>query len=72
MTPKKKTSKSKVSRARSSKGKASGGSGAPAITPAFFASAHGWPYLLVPFIVIAIVLELNHAAPALVFAASAL
>ena len=67
MTPKKKTSS-----ARSSKGKAPGGSGAPAINPAFLASAHGWPYLLVPFIVIAIVLELNHAAPALVFAASAL
>lgn len=72
MTPKKKTSRSKVSRSRSSKGKASGGSGAPAINPAFFASAHGWPYLLVPFIAIAIVLELIHAAPALVFAASAL
>jgi Ca2+:H+ antiporter len=72
MTARKKTSRSKVSRGKASKGRAPRRSGAPEINPSFFASAHGWPYLLVPFIVIAIVLELNHAAPALVFAASAL
>lgn len=67
MTAGKKTSKGNASRR-----KTSGGSGAPAIDASFFASAHGWPYLLVPFIAVAIVLELIHAAPALVFAASAL
>jgi Ca2+:H+ antiporter len=38
----------------------------------FLLSGSGWPYLLVPFIVIAVVLEAIEAAPALVFFASAL
>jgi Ca2+:H+ antiporter len=38
----------------------------------FLLSGDGWPYLLVPFIPIAIVLDLAHAGPALVFTASAL
>lgn len=46
--------------------------GTPAINPSFFASAHGWPYLLVPFIPLAIVLELTHASATLVFVCSAL
>ncbi len=66
------TARKKTSNKKSSRGRAPRGSGAPEVNLSFFASAHGWPYLLVPFIVVAIVLELNHAAPALVFAASAL
>jgi Ca2+:H+ antiporter len=38
----------------------------------FLFSGAGWPYLLVPFIVIAVVLDRLHATPALVFFASAL
>jgi Ca2+:H+ antiporter len=38
----------------------------------FLLSGQGWPFLLVPFIPIAIALELAHAAPTLVFTASAL
>ena len=38
----------------------------------FLFSAQGWPYLLAPFIVIAVALELAHASPTLVFFASAL
>jgi Ca2+:H+ antiporter len=38
----------------------------------FLLSGAGWPYLLVPFIPIAIVLELAHASASLVFATSAL
>jgi Ca2+:H+ antiporter len=38
----------------------------------FLLSGQGWPYLLVPFIAIAIVLELLHAEATLVFFASAL
>jgi Ca2+:H+ antiporter len=37
----------------------------------FLLSGAGWPYLLVPFIPIAIVLELVHADPVLVFGAAA-
>ena len=37
----------------------------------FLLSGAGWPYLLVPFIPVAIALELAHADPVLVFAASA-
>jgi Ca2+:H+ antiporter len=37
----------------------------------FLLSGSGWPYLLVPFIPVAIVLELVHAEPALVFLAAA-
>jgi Ca2+:H+ antiporter len=38
----------------------------------FLRSSEGWPYLLVPFIPLAVVLELSHASPTIVFAASAL
>jgi Ca2+:H+ antiporter len=38
----------------------------------FLMSGEGWPYLLVPFIPIAIALDLAHAGPALVFTSSAL
>src|SRR4051794_37563996 len=38
----------------------------------FLLSGEGWPYLLVPFIPIAIVLELVHASASLVFISSAL
>jgi Ca2+:H+ antiporter len=37
----------------------------------FLASSNGWPYLLVPFIPIAIVLELLHASPTVLFFTSA-
>jgi Ca2+:H+ antiporter len=38
----------------------------------FLRTAHGWPYLLVPLIPIAVVLELTHASATVIFAASAL
>src|SRR5262245_49454867 len=38
---------------------------------AFLKSGQGWPYLLVPFIPIAIALELAHADPVIVFFVSA-
>src|ERR687893_918707 len=38
----------------------------------FLLSGAGWPYLLVPFIPIAIVLELTHASASIIFIASAL
>jgi Ca2+:H+ antiporter len=38
----------------------------------FLLSGAGWPYLLVPFIPIAIVLELTHASASIIFGASAL
>ena len=38
----------------------------------FLLSGDGWPYVLVPFIPIAIVLELTHASASIVFIASAL
>jgi Ca2+:H+ antiporter len=54
----------------------SGGPGAePAVSrrsPRFLLSAQGWPYLLVPALPLAIILELSHAAAAAVFIASAL
>jgi Ca2+:H+ antiporter len=43
----------------------------PSLSPGFFFSPHGWPYLLVPFIPAAIALELTHAAAGLVFFAAA-
>jgi Ca2+:H+ antiporter len=46
--------------------------GAPSFGPRFFLRADGWPYLLVPFIPIAIVLELVHATAGLVFFSAAL
>lgn len=38
----------------------------------FLASGDGWPYTLLPFIPLAIALELAHAGPALIFATSAI
>jgi Ca2+:H+ antiporter len=38
----------------------------------FLLSGSGWPYLLVPFIAVAIALEVAHADPVLIFAAAAL
>jgi Ca2+:H+ antiporter len=46
--------------------------GRPAFGPRFFLTPHGWPYLFLPFIPIAIVLELAHAAAGLVFFSAAL
>ncbi len=37
----------------------------------FLLSGSGWPYLLIPFIPIAILLELNHAEAAIIFGAAA-
>jgi Ca2+:H+ antiporter len=47
------------------------GSGTPRISPRFFLSADGWPYILVPFIPIAVALELTHAPATLIFAIAA-
>src|SRR6478672_8228773 len=44
----------------------------PRLGAAFLLTPHGWPYLLVPLIPIAVVLELTHAEATVVFAASAL
>jgi Ca2+:H+ antiporter len=55
----------------SSAGSGGGGHG-PSFSPKFFFSPHGWPYLLVPFIPIAVALELAHAAAGLIFFAAAL
>ena len=38
----------------------------------FFFSGQGWPYLLVPFIPLAVVLELSHAEAGIIFGAAAL
>jgi Ca2+:H+ antiporter len=38
----------------------------------FLKTSHGWPYLLVPFIPLAVVLELAHAEPVPIFVTSAL
>src|SRR5688500_4207153 len=38
----------------------------------FLFSATGWPYLLVPFIALAVVLELTHASAGLIFAVAAI
>src|SRR6266545_7582119 len=38
----------------------------------FLLSGEGWPYVLVPFIPIAVVLDIAEASPTIVFAASAL
>ena len=43
----------------------------PRLSWGFLRTAHGWPYLLVPFIPLAIVLELAHASPSLIFGAAA-
>src|SRR5262249_25411467 len=46
--------------------------GSPRLNARFLAGPQGWPYLLVPFIPIAIVLELTHSSEAAVFFTSAL
>jgi len=46
--------------------------GRPSLTPSFFFTPHGWPYLLVPFIPLAVALELGHAAAGLIFFSAAL
>jgi len=52
---------------------ASGGGGQAGNGPArFLRSAQGWPYLLTPFIALAVVLELAHASATLIFACAAL
>ena len=48
------------------------GHGRPRFTPRFLFTPHGWPYLLLPFIPIAVVFELTHAAAGLVFFSAAL
>ena len=55
----------------SSPAAAPGGHG-PSLSPKFFFSPHGWPYLLVPFIPLAIGLELAHAAAGVIFFSAAL
>jgi Ca2+:H+ antiporter len=46
--------------------------GRPSLTPSFFFTPHGWPYLLVPFIPLAVALELGHASAGLIFFSAAL
>jgi Ca2+:H+ antiporter len=46
--------------------------GQPPLTPSFFLSPQGWPYLLAPFIPLAIALELGHATAGLIFFSAAL
>jgi Ca2+:H+ antiporter len=46
--------------------------GRPRLDASFFLSPHGWPYLLVPLIPIAVALELAGAAATVIFTASAL
>ncbi len=46
--------------------------GRPSLTPSFFFTPYGWPYLLVPFIPLAVALELGHAAAGLIFFSAAL
>jgi Ca2+:H+ antiporter len=52
-------------------GSSPGGSHGPSLSWGFLRSAHGWPYLLVPFIPLAIVLELTHASASVIFFAAA-
>jgi Ca2+:H+ antiporter len=47
-------------------------SSAPRLNASFLRTAHGWPYLLVPLIPVAVLLELTHAPATVIFAASAL
>jgi Ca2+:H+ antiporter len=47
-------------------------SGRPSLTPSFFFTPYGWPYLLVPLIPLAVALELGHAAAGLIFFSAAL
>jgi Ca2+:H+ antiporter len=55
-----------------SEAQTSEGGGRPRIDARFFLSPDGWPYLLVPLIPVAVLLELTHASATVVFAASAL
>jgi Ca2+:H+ antiporter len=48
------------------------GAGGPRINSRFFLTPDGWPYLLVPLIPVAVLLELTHASATVIFAASAL
>ena len=49
-----------------------GGGGTPRLNARFFIGGQGWPYLLVPFIPLAIVLELMDASASVIFFAAAL
>jgi Ca2+:H+ antiporter len=49
-----------------------GGAGAGGGVLRFLLSAQGWPYLLTPFIALAVVLELAHASATVIFICSAL
>jgi Ca2+:H+ antiporter len=49
-----------------------GQQGPPSFGPSFFTSPSGWPYLLAPFILLAIAFELAHASPGLIFFSAAL
>ena len=49
-----------------------GSPGQPRLDAAFLRTAHGWPYLLVPLIPVAVVLDIVGATATVVFAASAL
>src|SRR5687768_12234638 len=44
----------------------------PSLSPRFFLSPDGWPYLLAPLIPIAVALELAHASATIIFVAAAL
>src|SRR5215208_7155223 len=44
----------------------------PRLNAKFFMGPQGWPYLLVPFIPVAVVLDFAHASDAVIFACSAL
>ena len=48
------------------------GGGTPRLNDAFLRSPHGWPYILLPLIPVAVALELTHAEAGLVFVAAAL
>src|SRR5918994_1693122 len=44
----------------------------PRLSPSFFKTAHGWPYLLTPLIAVAVALEFAHAEATIIFIVSAL
>jgi len=44
----------------------------PRLNASFFRSAHGWPYLLTPLILVAVALEFAHASATVIFVVSAL
>jgi Ca2+:H+ antiporter len=46
--------------------------GTPRLDARFFLGAYGWPYLLTPFIPLAVALDIAHASPGVIFATSAL